>query len=152
MRFRQGQGARGKGQKNLPVAPFSFLFLLIACSCSHAPPPRKNVTLWEPLGSWSGHDNLQTASFVSSSGYLRITWETSHETRPHAGTFRLTVGSSISGRPLQVVVDFHGVGHNTAYVNEDPRTFYALVESSNVDWKFTVDEGSPATVEAKPGK
>ena len=62
---------------------------------------------------------------------------------------RRSVGSSISGRPLQVVVDFRGVGHNTAYVNEDPRTFYALVESSNVDWKFSIDEGVPATVEDK---
>ena len=130
--------------------PFLFLLLLLAASCSHAPPPpRKNIVLWQPLGSWSGHDNVQTPSFVSNTGYLRVTWETSHETKPNAGVFRLTVGSSISGRPLQVVVDFHGVGHNTAYVNEDPRTFYALVESSNVDWKFAIDEGVPATVEDK---
>jgi hypothetical protein len=80
---------------------------------------------------------------------LRVKWETSGETSPGAGTFRLTVGSSISGRPLQVVADVQGVGHNTVYVNEDPRTFYALVESSNVEWTFTVDEGFPATVAAK---
>jgi hypothetical protein len=48
------------------------------------------------------------------------------------------------------VADFQGVGQNTAYVNEDPRTFYALVESSNVDWRFTVDEGFPATMEENP--
>jgi len=59
----------------------------------------------------------------------------------------LTVGSSISGGPLQVVVDTRGVGHNTAYVNEDPRTFYALVESANLDWKFSIDEGVAATIQ-----
>jgi hypothetical protein len=121
----------------------------VTCARHSAPPPKKSITLWQPLGSWSGRDNLQTESFVSASGYLRVRWETSHEARPGAGTFRLTVGSSISGRPLQVVADFQGVGHDTAYVNEDPRTFYALVESSNVDWKFSVDEGYPATEGAK---
>jgi hypothetical protein len=122
----------------------------VSCARHSAPPLKKSVTLWQRLGSWSGRDNLQTESFISASGYLRVKWETSHETRPGAGTFRLTVGSSISGRPLQVVADFQGVGQNTAYVNEDPRTFYALVESSNVDWRFTVDEGFPATMEENP--
>ena len=125
------------------------LYAVLAFACSHSSPVTKNVTLWQPIGSWSGHDNLQTGSFVSSTGYLRVTWETSHESAPNSGTFKLTVGSSISGRPLQVVVDAKGVGHNVGYVNEDPRTFYALVESSNVDWKFSIDEGVPATVESK---
>jgi hypothetical protein len=121
----------------------------VSCARHSAPPLRKSVTLWQHLGSWSGRDDLQTESFVSATGYLRVKWETIHETTPGAGTFRLTVGSSISGRPLMVVADVKGVGHNTAYVNEDPRTFYTLVESSNVEWKFTVDEGFPATVDAK---
>jgi len=125
------------------------VYALLAFACSHPAPARKNVTLWQPIGSWSGHDNLQTGSFVSSTGYLRVTWETSHENPPNSGTFKLTVGSSISGRPLQVVVDAKGVGHNVGYVNEDPRTFYALVESANVDWKFSIDEGVAATVESK---
>jgi len=46
-----------------------------------------------------------------------------------------------------VVVDTRGVGHNTAYVNEDPRTFYTLVESANLDWKFSIDEGVAATIQ-----
>jgi hypothetical protein len=121
----------------------------VSCARHSAPPPGKSVTLWQHLGSWSGRDNLQTESFVGETGYLRVTWETSHETSPGAGTFKLTVGSSISGRPLMVAADFRGVGHNVAYINEEARTFYALVESSNVEWTFTVDEGFPATVEAK---
>jgi hypothetical protein len=122
----------------------------VSCARHSAPPPRKSVTLWQHLGSWSGRDNLQTESFVGETGYLRIKWETAHETKPGAGTFKLTVMSSISGRPLLVAVDFQGVGHNIAYVTEDPRTFYAVVESSNIEWKFSVDEGFPATAEAKP--
>ncbi|MSO56065.1 MAG: hypothetical protein EXQ55_03965 [Acidobacteria bacterium] len=110
------------------------------------------MTLWNPLGSWSGRDNAQTESFLSRTGYLRISWETSHETKPAAGRFRLTVFSSISGRPLLTAVNFQGVGDDTAYVTEDPRPFYATVESSDVDWKFIVDEGIPATVEEKPEK
>jgi hypothetical protein len=62
------------------------------------------------------------------------------------------VGSSISGRQLMALADVRGVGHSVSYLNEDPRTFYALVESSDVDWKFTIDEGYPATVEDKPAK
>jgi hypothetical protein len=60
--------------------------------------------------------------------------------------------SSISGRRLLTAVDFDGVGHHTTYVTEDPRPFFAVVESSNVDWRFSVDEGIPATVEEKSEK
>ena len=56
--------------------------------------------------------------------------------------------SAISGRSLQVAVDVQGAGHNIAYVTDDPRSFYAVVESSNVEWTFTVDEGVPAAVES----
>jgi hypothetical protein len=148
-----GKEGRGNRSSFFPVPSLLFLvlciFLAVTCSCSRHAPARKSVTLWQRLGSWSGHDNLQTGSFVSNTGYLRITWETSHETKPNAGTFRLNIMSSISGRSLLTAVDVRGVAHDTAFVNEDPRPFYAVVESSNVDWKFTVDEGIPATVEDK---
>lgn len=77
-------------------------------------------------------------------------WETSKGTGSSDDRFRLTVFSSISGRPLLTAIDFQGVGHDTAYVTEDPRPFYVTVESSGVDWKFTVDEAIPATVTEKP--
>jgi hypothetical protein len=108
--------------------------------------------VWRPLGSWSGRDNVQTESFTSDSGFLRITWETTGETKAGAGRFQLRIMSSISGRPLLTAVDVQGIGHNTAYVTEDPRAFFAVVESSNVDWRFSVDEGIPATVQEKPAK
>ncbi len=127
--------------------------LLAASACGRpAPPPKKAVTVWRPLGSWSGRGNTQTESFTSDTGFLRITWEATHETRPHAGRFQLTVMSAISGRALRTAVDVEGEGRNTTYVTEDPRTFFAVVEASNVDWRFSVDEGIPATVEDKPAK
>jgi hypothetical protein len=142
---------RGKGRT---FAPFVFLFLAAVVCCSH---PRgssqtKQTILWSTLGQWSGHGNLQTESFIGTTGYLRATWETTHETTPGAGRFKLIVGSSISGRQLMVLADARGVGHSVSYVNEEARTFYALVESSDVDWKFTIDEGYPATVEDQPAK
>ena len=70
-------------------------------------------------------------------GALRVKWET---TGPADGTFLLTIHSSISGRPLQVAVDQKGPGGDTAYVNEDPRVFFAVIESDRMDWSFSVDE------------
>ena len=90
---------------------------------------------------------------------LRLRWETrnpgAREARPagadgpSVGAFRVTVHSAVSGRPLVVAVDHHGIGHDTAYVNEDPREFYLVVDSSDVDWNIAVDEGIPATADAR---
>ena len=119
-------------------------------SCTQPPPsPAEQTIIWEHAGSWSGRGDLETNSFPASSGYLRFTWETSNETTPGEGRFRLILGSSISGRPIQVVVDSKGASHDVAYVSEDPRTFYLKVESANEDWKVTVDEGFAATIEQK---
>jgi hypothetical protein len=127
--------------------------VLATSACGRtAPRSAKAVTVWRPLGSWSGRDNVQTESFTSDTGSLRIHWETTQETKPGAGRFRLGVMSAISGRRLLTAVDVQGVGHNTTYVTEDPRAFFAVVESANVDWQFSVDEGIPATVEEKPAK
>jgi hypothetical protein len=127
--------------------------LLVASACGRtAPPPAKAVTIWRPLGTWSGRDNTQTESFTSDTGFLRITWETKGETKTGAGRFQLQIMSSISGRPLLTAVDVQGVGRNTTYVTEDARPFFAVVESSNLDWQFSVDEGIPATVEEKPAR
>ena len=105
--------------------------------------------IWERAGSWSGRGNLETNSFPGSSGYLRFTWETTNETKPGEGRFKLILGSSISGRLIQPVVESKGVGHDVAYVSEEARTFYLKIESANVDWKVIVDEGFSATIEPK---
>ena len=119
-------------------------------SCTQPPPkPAEQTIIWDHAGSWSGRGDLETNSFPASSGYLRFTWETSNETKPGEGRFKLILGSSISGRPIQVVVDSKGASHDVAYVSEEPRTFYIKVESANEDWKVTVDEGFSATIEPK---
>jgi hypothetical protein len=105
--------------------------------------------IWERAGSWSGRGDVETNSFPSSSGYLRFTWETSNETKPGEGRFKLILGSSISGRAIMTVVDRKGAGRDVAYVSEEARTFYIKIESANEDWKLTVDEGFSATIEPK---
>jgi hypothetical protein len=120
----------------------------LLASCSPSPPaPAEKTIIWERAGSWSGRGDLETNSFPGASGYLRFTWETSNETKPGEGRFKLMLGSSISGRVIQVVVERKGVGHDVAYVSEEARTFYLKVESANVDWKVIVDEGFSATIE-----
>ena len=54
--------------------------------------------------------------------------------------FQLTIHSAISGRPMQVVVDQAGDGEGTAYFSDDPRVFFAVVDSKNIDWTFTIEE------------
>ena len=119
----------------------------VAIGCrSQSMPAAREVIAWRALGSWSGHGNSQSESFTSDTGALRVRWETSNEAPAHTGAFKLTAHSAISGRPLQVAVDRQGVGGGTSYINEDPRVFYVVVESENLDWRFTVEEGVAGTV------
>ena len=100
---------------------------------------------WRRVGSWSGQSDAQTDPFLMEGGRWRVRWETSNEKSPGAGTFKLTVNSAVSGRPLMDAVDHRGVGHNIVYVNEDPRTFYLVIEASGISWSVTVEE--PALAE-----
>ena len=98
---------------------------------------------WRPLGSWSGRGNLQTESFTSETGALRVRWETRLPTpdpAPAPGVFRLNAHSAISGRLLQQVVEQAGAGSGVGYVQQDPRVFYVVVESNQLSWTFTVEE------------
>jgi len=38
-------------------------------------------------------------------------------------------------------VDHIGVGRDVAYVSEDPRAFFLVIESSGIDWAVSVEEG-----------
>lgn len=69
---------------------------------------------------------------------MRITWRTGNG--PPAAPFTLTMHSAISGRPLQVMVEQHGPGEGVAYLTEDPRVFFVVVESADIDWTFAVEE------------
>jgi len=132
---------------------------LVASAVASACSPRANAkpqaaargVVWRPLGSWSGRGSLQTESFTSESGALRVRWETKLPSGPertalHAdsaekpGVFRLNAHSAISGRMLQPVVEQSGAGSGVGYVQQDPHVFYVVVESKQLSWTFTVEE------------
>jgi hypothetical protein len=69
---------------------------------------------------------------------MRIRWNTSHAKA--GGVFQLTIHSAISGRPMQLLVDHAGDGEGTEYFSDDPRVFFAVVDSNNLDWTFTIEE------------
>ena len=125
-----------------PVVAGVVAVVLLApgCGAPEPDPPQEQVVAWTHLGEWSGRGNAQTESFVGLTGSLRMRWHTKNEAPEGGGTFRLTLQSAISGRPLQETVDEKGPGEGTAYAAEDPRAFQILVESANLDWSFTVEE------------
>ena len=120
-------------------------------AADQAAPGRQQVVAWRAVGSWSGHGNKQTESFTSESGALRVRWTTTAGSRSpgRAGAFRVTAHSAISGRLLEQVVDYSGVGSGLGYVNQDPHVFYLMVESDHLDWTLTVEEAIAGTV---PGR
>jgi hypothetical protein len=101
---------------------------------------RKTLVGWRPIASFAGRGNSQTESFNIESGQWRIKWATTNERPAGAGTFRMTVHSEVSGRPLGVPVEHRGTGHGAAYVNEDPRLYHLEIESSDEDWSVAVEE------------
>lgn len=114
------------------------------------PKPTEEIAVaWRPLGSWSGHGNTQTESFISDTGFLRVKWKTRADSTPGAGTFRATFHSAVSGRPIARTVDTQGAGADTSYAHEEPRNYYVVVESTDLDWSFTVEEGITGVVTAR---
>ena len=106
-----------------------------------AAPAQQQIT-WRKLGEWSGTGSQQTDSFTSDSGMLRIHWKTTAQPgAPQPGSFLLTLHSSISGRPLVTAVDEKGPREETTFVSPDPHVFFARIEATGLDWRFSVDEG-----------
>ena len=125
-----------------------FAAALAGASCgphSQQPAHSEAKVVWHRLGSWSGRGSLQTESFTSDTGTLRVSWETTSADSPDGAkappaTFRLDAHSAISGRLLQQVVEHAGAGHGVDYVQQDPHVFYLVVESTRLSWQFTVEE------------
>ena len=120
---------------------------LASCACGPRANPKPQDAaprvVWRPLGKWSGHGSLQTESFTSETGALRVRWETKlaeSDTPPVPGQFRLNAHSAISGRLLQPVVEQAGAGTGVGYVQQDPHVFHVVVESNQLNWTFTVEE------------
>jgi len=129
---------KGRRSKDIWLA----LALLSAAACQRPPEQhREPEVVWRRLGSWSGNGNTQTESFIFESGALRVRWETRNERSGHVGTFKLVLQSAVSGRQLAVAADQRGVGKGESFVSEPPHQAYVLIESTDVDWSFTVDEG-----------
>jgi len=126
---------------NYPITKFLLLVLsLVAASCGKVAEPRQeDLVVWRPLGTWSGAGPTQTGPFISDTGTLRLRWETRNPGSPKAA-FKVTVHSDVSGRPLLVAVDHKGAGHDTTYVYEDPRPFFFVVESADLEWTLSADE------------
>ncbi len=116
-----------------------------------APRHSSETVIWRPAGSWTGNGSTQTESFQIESVQWRIVWETRNEKPAGAGRFRVTVDSAVSGRQIAVPVDTSGIGHDIAYINEDPHLFYLVIDSSNVDWSVKVEEAVLRAAEPRPG-
>ncbi|MCC7031467.1 MAG: hypothetical protein IT179_01375 [Acidobacteria bacterium] len=99
---------------------------------------------WHPLGTWSGRGNRQTESFDVTTGALRLRWEARGEAPASGGRLQVSLHSSVSGRPLQTLVDHVGAGAGTAYAADEPRVSYLVIESDQ-EWTATLDEAVPAT-------
>jgi hypothetical protein len=114
---------------------------LAAVACRSAPPPAPpEVVVWKPVGSWSGHGNVQTETFTSDTGGFRVRWETTNETKPGAGRLKVVFRSGDSGRPIIDAVDVTGIGHDAEEVADNVRWYYLTIESANVEWTVNVDE------------
>jgi hypothetical protein len=111
--------------------------LVAGCRSPETPPPQP-AAVSRPAGSWQGRGST-TIGFVSDTGRFRVTWETRNAQPPGGGTFRLTVHSAVSGRPMEVIADHRGEGHGSADFADDPRVYNFMVDSENIDWSFTVD-------------
>jgi hypothetical protein len=124
---------------------FTLAVLIALSGCRQSPQAPKAEVSWHRLGSWSGRGNTQTESFLYESGALRVRWETTNEQSGRTGQFRLILSSAVSGRQLAVPVDQRGVGKGESFVAEIPHQAYIVIESSDVDWSFTIDEGTIGT-------
>ena len=134
---------KGRRYRKLVGAAIATVGIAVSCvwlaGCRENPSAQsRRETFWRPVGTWSGQGRLQTESWPGDTGAMRIKWTTSHAAAD--ALFQLTIHSAISGRPMQTVVDETGNGEGTAYFSDDPRVFFAVVESKNLDWTFTIDE------------
>jgi hypothetical protein len=117
-----------------------IIAVLASAACRSEPRPKPLLVGWRPIQTFSGHGNAQTDSFEIGSLQWRMKWATTNENPPGTGTFNMTVHSAISGRPLGVPVEQRGNGHGIAYINEDPRLYDLVIESSDVDWSVSIEE------------
>lgn len=77
-----------------------------------------------------------------STGALRLLWKTRGGP---AATFVVRLHSAISGRPLQTIVEQIGPGEGTAFIEDEPRVSYLVIESLDaLEWTAALEEAVPA--------
>jgi outer membrane biogenesis lipoprotein LolB len=118
---------------------FALTLLVTACAAAPEPVARQRTEAPRQLGSWTGRGST-TLGFASEAGSFRIEWKTRSHDPAQPGTFRLTLRSGISGRPMQVIADHEGPGAGRVEFGDDPRLYEFLVESSGVEWSIAVQE------------
>lgn len=125
------------------VGFFVSFVVMCAAGCKPAEPqPGPLVAVTRQVGSWSGRGTTTVGDVNSETGRLRITWQTTNEYPAGAGRFKLILRSGVSGRIIGIAADHTGAGSGTSEFDEGPRTYDFLVESANVDWRFSVEETS----------
>jgi len=132
-------GARAAG--GLVVLAALVTSMLVLAGCREPPAPaRRQVTIWRPIGNWTGSGSTQTEAFIGESGAFRVRWETKSGRATAGGSFKVLLHSSVSGRPLLTVVERDGAGSGEAHVTEDPREFFLVIEATNLEWSIALDE------------
>jgi hypothetical protein len=125
---------------------FAFTVVLLVpvlslLSCNSAPAkPKTPLVGWRHITDFSGRGSTQTESFNIEATQWRIKWETKGDTNPSTGTLLVMVNSAVSGRPIALGLEHNGNGKGIAYVTEDPRFYYLVITSKNLDWSFSIDE------------
>lgn len=119
----------------------ALLSMLLLPSCDSAPAkPKAPLVGWRHIEDFSGRGSTQTESFNIEATQWRINWETKGDTTPSTGTMLVMVNSAVSGRPIALGVEAKGNGKGVAYVTEDPRFYYLVITSENLEWSLSIDE------------
>jgi hypothetical protein len=111
--------AGGQGQIAVLILLVSAVSLLaVGCESTAVSQPPTRIVAWKRLGSWSGHANMQTETFMSDTGSFRVHWETKNESPAGNGTLKVAFRSGDSGRVIIDAVDRRGVGSDRKYGGE----------------------------------
>jgi hypothetical protein len=124
----------------------TLVIAIASAACKGEPAPTfRETTVWAKVGTWTNTAPLQTESFVSETGSFRLKW-TAKVDGETPGHLKVTLHSAVSGRPLATVFEHEGAGGDTAYVSEDPREFFLVIDAERTEWTLEVAEAARAAI------